>query len=498
MKGTVKIDYTTASGAQTSKQVTFTSSLKVEDIVFPTLRALIGVWGTGSNDTKRLGVNEILSKIGGVKGIFGGVLVGDSKLSLTVPETVYGFAGEGTGNEANRGRLVSQTLEGNILTEVFSFSSLQGTLFGNTPKSDRLTVRLAHRLCTKALSKTGLGSPFINYLQGDTLTGDTPRATTARFSSEYGVDNADLPYTFVDRYYDEDGKPKSSYGGSLHYKGVQVESPQGVGKYSLGVYSNVYKDTWKLTQEIIEYKYNETVNKFLFGFSSSLPSQIAGLSLTPEGLAGYTIEPSADDIGVIIGEFANGTHDIFYSTPNTKANRLEVASEDVYNSIKSLLQGTYMFMGTNDNLYLLVLSSTNTKLYRVTADTAPSLHREYNNRVQNGSITGGMYFQIGNQQGFLISTTTNILYIPLGQTTEVIDLHYRDSNNKGLFFYKVSDTQPRDDLSTSLSLLKSCYPAGKYTYNTLTNPLGGTVCNFSSLGADWSKGLTITVSIDFS
>ena len=497
MKGTVKIDYTNASGAQTSEQVTFSSSLKVDDIVFPSLRALIGVWGTTSNDNKKYGVNAILSKLGGVKGIFGGVLLGDIGLNNLMPETLVGFAGDGSGNEANQGSLVSQTLNGNVLTEVFSFESLQGTMFGNTPRTDRLIVRLAHKLCTKSLSKTGQGSPFINYLQADTTTGDTPRAPTGNFTSEYGDNNSSLPLVSVERYY-EDGVAKSSYGGSIQYKGVQVESPDRAGKVSLGVYGNVYKESWKQNQEEIGYSYDDTVNKFLFSFSSELPAQNKGLSLNLDGLIGYSIEPSADDTTVILGEYANGNHDIFYSTPTGKTIRLGVKSETVFNSIKSLLQGNYMFLGTQDILYLIVLTSSKTIVYSITASSAPTLYREYTNRIPNGTLTGALFLQIGVQQGFIVSTSTSILFIPLGNAVGVIDMHYRDTGNKGCFFYKVSDVQTQNDISTGISQLKSWYPAGKYTYNALANPLGTQTFIFTGLNADWSKGLTLSVSIDFS
>lgn len=497
MKGTVKIEYTTASGAQTSKQVTFSSSLKVEDIVFPSLRALIGVWGTSSNDNKKYGVNDILSKLGGVKGIFGGVLLGDTALNRVLPETLIGYAGDGTGSEANRGKLVSQTLEGNVLTEVFSFSSLSSPLFGNTPRTDRLSIRLAHRLCTKALSKTGNGSPFINYLQADTTTGDTPRATSAKFVSEFSVGEGDLPIISVERYYNE-GIAKSSYGGSLQYKGVEVVTPDTVGKVSLGVYANVYKESWRQTPEEIGYGYDDTVNKFLYQFSSALPAQTIGLSLSLDGLAGYSIKTSADDTTVIVGEYANGNHDIFYSTPTRKYVQLDVKSEDVFNGIDALLQGNYMFLGTPDSLFLLVLTSSKTTLYQVTASAAPVVYKEYTNRIPNGSLTGALYFQVGVQQGFLVSTTTNLLFIPLGTSVGMVDMHYRDASNKGCFFYKVSDVQTKNDISSSISQLKSWYPAGKFTYNAIANPLGTQIFSFTSLNADLSKELTISVSIDFS
>lgn len=497
MKGTVKIDYTNASGAQTSKQVTFSSNLTVDDIVFPSLRALIGVWGTSSNDTKKYGVNDILSKIGGVKGIFGGVLLGDINLNRLLPETLCGFAGADSGSEANQGSIVSQTLEGKVLTEVFKWNSLKGTLFGNTPRTDRLTVRLAHRLCTKALSRTGQGSPFINYLQADTTTGDTPRAATAKFSSEYGIDNANLPLISVERYYKE-GTAQSNYGGSLHYKKVQVESPSQVGTTSLGVYANVYKESWREGQEMIGYSYDNTYNQFLFRYSSALPSQHIGQPISPEGLSGYTFPPSADDTSVLIVEFPEGAHDIVYTTPTNKFTQLNIKTETVYNSIKALMTGKYMFLGTPDTLYLLVVTSSKTTLYRLSNTSAPTVYRDYSNRVPNGDITGAFYFQSGNQQGFIVSTTLSIIFIPLGSAVGMVDMNYRDANNKGSFFYKVLDIQTQNDMNVNVSQLKSWYPAGKYTYNALANPLGTTVFNFTGLNADWSKGLTLSVSIDFS
>lgn len=497
MKGTVKIDYTNASGAQTSKQVTFSSNLTVDDIVFPSLRALIGVWGTSSNDTKKYGVNDILSKIGGVKGIFGGVLLGDVNLDRLLPETLSGYAGIDSGSEANQGSIVSQTLEGKVLTEVFKWNSLKGNLFGNTPRTDRLTVRLAHRLCTKALSRTGQGSPFINYLQADTTTGDTPRAATAKFSSEYGVDNANLPLISVERYYKE-GIAQSNYGGSLHYKKVQVETPVRIGATSLGVYANVYKESWKQGQEIIGYAYNDTYNQFMFSFSSALPSQWIGYLMNPEGLSGYTIPPSADDTSVVIAEFPEGAHDIVYTTPTDKYVRLDIKTETVYNSIKALMTGKYMFLGTPDTLYLLVVTSSKTTLYKLSNTSAPTVYRDYTNRVPNGDLTGAFYFQSGNQQGFIVSTTLSIIFIPLGSAVGMVDMNYRDASNKGSFFYKVLDIQTQNDMNVNVSQLKSWYPAGKYTYNALANPLGTTVFNFTGLNADWSKGLTLSVSIDFS
>lgn len=80
----------------------------------------------------------------------------------------------------------------------------------------------------------------------------------------------------------------------------------------------------------------------------------------------------------------------------------------------------------------------------------------------------------------------------------MVDMNYRDASNKGSFFYKVLDIQTRNDINVDVSQLKSWYPAGKYTYNALANPLGTSVFFFTGLNADWSKELSLSVSIDFS
>lgn len=494
MKGTVKLDYTNASGAKTSKQVTFSDSFKIDDIVFPSLRALIGVWESTSNDNRKYGVNDILSKLGGVKGIFGGVLLGDTGLSNPMPDTLVGFAGEGSSSEANQGSLVSQTLNGNVLTEVFSFRSLQGTMFGNTQRTDRLVVRLAHKLCTHCLSKTGQGSPFINYLQGNTAAVDTPRANTAKFESEYGENVPIVPLVSVDRYY-KNGQATSNYGGNGYYKMLQVSYPGEIEKESLSLYVNSYKESWKKSQKGLTFGYDDELNDFTFGYFLDKPSISLGGGIITKELSYYSIEPSADDTVAIIGEYDNGTPIYFFST-STGATEDRIGDNKLYNSLKPLLQGNYMFLSTPSQVFLLVITSSKIILYMVSPDSEPKVYREYQSRVYNGTLTGGLYLSTGTG-GFLVSTTTSILYIPLGQVQGLVDMNYRDTSNKGCFFYKVQDAQVNNDIVNSLSLLKSWYPAGKFTYNTLANPLGNRTFYFSGLNANWSKEFTITVTIDF-